>query len=295
VRWQSEAATALWPGRHVSPDTKAVSPLGSFVREVLECGSPMPLSLTLLHKVTVSFSRTWYLQFLFTFYVLRFTHPLMELKYIALTDPLYRYLASCRSHTSDRVLESLRRETDALGDISKMQISEEQGSFMTILVAAIGAKSAIEVGTFTGYSSICIARGLTQTGRLICVDESKEWTDIAQKHWTQAGVASRIELRLGAAIPLLQKLESGLVFDFAFIDASKTEYEAYYELLLHRIRPNGLILFDNMLWGGRLGTGTITEASGRAIDALNHKLANDNRVESVLLPIADGLQLCRKL
>jgi caffeoyl-CoA O-methyltransferase len=219
----------------------------------------------------------------------------MELKYIALTDSLYRYVVKCRSHSSDPVLESLRRETDALGDISRMQISEEQGAFMTLLVAAIGAKSTIEVGTFTGYSSICIARGLSRDGRLICVDESKEWTDIAQKFWNQAGVHQQIQLRLGPAVPFLEKLETGLTFDFAFIDASKTEYDSYYELLLPHIRPNGLILFDNMLWGGRLGSGPIAEASGRAIDALNNKLANDNRIESVLLPIADGLQLCRKL
>jgi caffeoyl-CoA O-methyltransferase len=219
----------------------------------------------------------------------------MELKYIALTDSLYRYLVNCGSHSSDPVLESLRGETDALGEISKMQISQEQGSFMTLLVAAIGAKSAIEVGTFTGCSSICIARGLNQNGRLICVDENKEWTDIAQKFWNQAGVKDRIQLRLGPAIPLLEKLEPGLSFDFAFIDAAKTEYDAYYELLLPRIRPNGLILFDNMLWGGRLGAGPISEPGGRAIDALNRKLANDARIECVLLPIADGLQLCRKL
>jgi caffeoyl-CoA O-methyltransferase len=219
----------------------------------------------------------------------------MELKYIALTDPLYRYLVNCGSHSKDTVLESLRRETDGLGEISRMQISQEQGSFMTLLVAAIGAKSAIEVGTFTGYSSICIARGLPRDGHLICIDESKEWTDIAQKYWSQGGVHQRIQLRLGTAIPLLEKLEAALTFDFAFIDASKTEYDSYYELLLPRIRSNGLILFDNMLWGGRLGSGPIVEASGRAIDALNYKLANDNRIESVLLPIADGLQLCRKL
>jgi len=219
----------------------------------------------------------------------------MELKYIALTDALYRYLVNCRSHATDSVLQALRSETDALGDVSKMQISQEQGSFMSLLVTAIGAKSAIEVGTFTGYSSICIARGLSRNGRLICIDESKEWTDIARKYWSQAGVTQRIELRLGPAIPLLQKLEPSLTIDFAFIDASKTEYDAYYELLLPRVRANGLILFDNMLWGGRLGAGPIAEASGRAIDALNHKLANDSRAESVLLPIADGLQLCRKL
>src|SRR4051794_14871474 len=163
----------------------------------------------------------------------------MELKYIPLTDPLYRYVVNCRSHAADPILQSLRAETDALGDISKMQISEEQGSFMTLLVAGIGAKSAIEVGTFTGYSSICIARGLGQNGRLICLDQSKEWTDIARKYWTKTGVQSRIELRLGSAIQLLQNLEASLTFDFAFIDAAKIEYDAYYELLLPRIRPNG--------------------------------------------------------
>jgi caffeoyl-CoA O-methyltransferase len=219
----------------------------------------------------------------------------MELKYIPLTDSLYRYVVDCRSQASDPILQSLRHETDALGDISKMQISEEQGSFMALLVAATSTKSAIEVGTFTGYSSICIARGLAQDGRLICLDQSQEWTDIARKYWQQTGVQSRIELRLGSALQLLQNLEASLTFDFAFIDAAKTEYEAYYELLLPHMRQNGLLLFDNMLWGGRLGTGPIREEGGRAINALNHKLAKDNRIQAVLLPIADGLQLCRKL
>ena len=218
----------------------------------------------------------------------------MELKYVPLTDSLYRYLCSARSNAGDPVLEALRSETDTLGEISKMQISPEQGSFLSILVAATGVRSALEVGTFTGYSSVCIARGLPRDGRLVCVDASKEWTAIAQKYWTRAGVQNRIELRLGDAIPLLKKLEPGLTFDFAFIDAQKTEYDSYYELVLPRLRPNGLIIFDNMLWGGRLGSGPIEEASGRAIDALNHKLASDPRVESVLLPIADGLHLCRK-
>jgi caffeoyl-CoA O-methyltransferase len=219
----------------------------------------------------------------------------MELKYVAMTDSLYRYLRSARSNTTDPVLEALQAETDALGDISRMQISPEQGAFMTILTAAIGASSAIELGTFTGYSSICIARGLAPKGKLICVDPSEEWTGIAKKYWAKAGVQDRIELRLGSAIPLLQKLEKGLSFDLAFIDAEKTEYDAYYELVLPRMRKNGLILFDNMLWGGRLGKGEIKEASGQAIDSLNRKLAADKRVESVLLPIADGLHLCRKL
>lgn len=218
----------------------------------------------------------------------------MKLKYVSLNDSLYRYLCACRSNADDPVLEALRRETEFLGEISKMQISQEQGSFMTLLVRAIGARSAIEVGTFTGYSSICIARGLPDDGRLICIDESKEWMAIARKYWIKAGVENKIELRLGAATAELQKLEPGLVFDFAFIDADKEEYDAYYELILPRLRSNGIIIFDNMLWGGRLGSGSVEEPSGQAIDALNHKLAHDYRVESVLLPIADGLQLCRK-
>ena len=142
--------------------------------------------------------------------------------------------------------------------------------------------------------STCIARGLPNHGRLICIDENREWTDIPQKHWTRAGVRQKIDLRLGAAIPMLEQLDKSIVFDFAFIDAAKTEYDAYYELLVPRMRQNGVILIDNMLWEGRLVPGPIKEANGRAIDALNHKLAKDSRVEAVLLPIADGIQLCRK-
>jgi len=219
----------------------------------------------------------------------------MELKYVPLTDSLYKYLCSCRSNANDPVLQALRTETDGLGEVSRMQISEEQGSFLTILAAAIGATCGIEVGTFTGYSSICIARGLAPGGRLICVDASKEWTAIAKRYWAKAGVQDRIELRLGSAIPILQRLEPGLSFDFAFIDAEKTEYDVYYELILPRMRRNGLILFDNMLWGGRLGSGPVEEDSGKAIDALNRKLPADERAETVLLPIADGLHLCRKV
>ena len=218
----------------------------------------------------------------------------MKLKFLSLSDPLYRYLCRCRSDADNPILDALRKETEALGEDSKMQISQEQGSLLSLLVAATGARSAIEVGTFTGYSSLCIARALPEGGRLICMDESKEWTSIARKYWASAGVEKRIDLRLGAAIPVLQQLDPVMKFDFAFIDADKTEYDAYYELILPRVRPNGLILFDNMLWGGRLGGAPVTEASGRAIDALNHKLASDERVESLLLSIADGIQMCRK-
>ena len=218
----------------------------------------------------------------------------MKPKYLSLNDRLYGYLCQRRSDAHDSVLDALREETEALGDDAKMQISREQGGFMTLLVAAMGARSAIEVGTFTGYSSVCIARGLAESGKLICIDENAGWTAIARKYWERARVEAKIDLRLGPAIPILQRLEPNLSFDFAFIDADKTEYDAYFELVLPRVRPNGLILFDNMLWGGKLGAGTEEHPDGNAIDALNRKLGRDSRVEAVLLPIADGIQLCRK-
>jgi caffeoyl-CoA O-methyltransferase len=219
----------------------------------------------------------------------------MGTKYVRLNKTLYGYLGRCRSDASDALLHELRAETAALGEeVSKCQISDEQGTFLSVLVAAMGVKSAIEVGTFTGYSSLCIARALPAKGRLLCLDANKEWTAVARKYWAKAGLQDRIELRLGPAKSRLQALEPGRTFDFAFIDADKTGYDAYYELLLPRIRRNGLILFDNMLWGGRLGAGPVRQANGRAIDALNHKLARDPRVEAVLLPVADGIQFCRK-
>jgi caffeoyl-CoA O-methyltransferase len=219
----------------------------------------------------------------------------MGTKYLRLNKRLYNYVNRCRSDAADPLLRELRAETEALGEeVSKCQISDDQGTFLSVLVAAAGVKSAIEVGTFTGYSSLCIARALPPEGRLICVDASQEWTAVARKYWAKAGVLDRIELRLGAAIPTLQQLEPGLSFDFAFIDAAKTEYDAYYELLLPRVRRDGLILFDNMLSGGRVGAGVVTEDTVRAIEALNHKLAKDGRVEAVLLSVADGIQFCRK-
>jgi caffeoyl-CoA O-methyltransferase len=224
------------------------------------------------------------------------TKPKEILKYTPLNDRLYRYLCDTRSHATDRALDDLRRETAALGEVAEMQIGPDQGSFMTLLVAAIGTRNGIEIGSFTGYSSICIARGLPEKGRLLCLDASAEWTNIARKYWRRAGVEKKIELRLGPAVETLKRLEAGRKFDFAFIDADKPAYDAYYELILPRMRPNGLILFDNMLWGGRLGKkGVIKHPNGRAIERLNRKLARDCRVESVLLSIGDGVQLCRVL
>jgi caffeoyl-CoA O-methyltransferase len=211
----------------------------------------------------------------------------MGTKYVSLNDRRYRYLCRCRSDAADPLLQELRTETAALGkEVAKCQISDDQGTFLSILVAATGVKSAIEVGTFTGYSSLCIARALPPKGKLLCLDASEAWTAIARKYWAKAGLQNRIDR--------LKQLERGLTFDFAFIDAAKTEYDAYYELLLPHIRRNGLILFDNMLSGGRLGGRPLKEPILRAIDALNHKLASDPRVEAVLLSVADGIQFCRK-
>lgn len=218
----------------------------------------------------------------------------MNLKHVEITPEVYEYVLRQRSGAQDEVLDALRAETADLGDISGMQISAEQGSFMTLLVAAIGTRNAIEVGTFTGYSSICIARGLAPGGKLLCFDQSAEWTGIARQYWARAGVADKIELRLGAARDTLGQLEPDATFDFAFIDADKTGYDAYYELILPHVRPNGLIVFDNMLRGGKVVAPNLTTPNEIAVDALNRKLAADERVEAVLVPLADGLQICRK-
>ncbi len=215
-------------------------------------------------------------------------------KYTELTPALYGYMLQQRSGAGDPLLARLRAETETLGDDSRMQISDEQGSFLTILAAASGAASAIEIGTFTGYSSICIARGLKQHGRLICIDESAEWTSIARRYWQEAGVAHKIDLRVGKGPDLLAALEPGLKFDFVFIDADKTGYDGYYEAILPRVRQDGILLFDNMLAGGRIIKPDELDDRSRALDSLNKKLAADPRVECALLPIADGIQFCRK-
>ncbi|PWU08452.1 MAG: SAM-dependent methyltransferase [Verrucomicrobia bacterium] len=215
-------------------------------------------------------------------------------KYLRLDRTVYRYMARLRSDAGDRSLRQLRDETEALGKISICQISAEQGTFLSILVAALEVRTAIEVGTFTGYSSICIARALPRNGKLITLDQDENWTAIARRYWKCASLATRIDLRLGAAITSLKRLEKGLTFDFAFIDAEKTEYDDYYELILPHVRKNGLILFDNMLKEGQVARKPITDPRAKAVDVLNRKLAKDKRIEAVLVPIADGIQICRK-
>lgn len=222
------------------------------------------------------------------------SQPSPPAKYVALTDPLYDYIVRCRSRITDPLLDALRTETESLGDVARMLISPEQGDFLTLLTELLEVRTAVEVGTFTGYSSICLARGLAEGGRLHCFDVNAEWTAIAQRYWKKEGVTDRIELQLGDAKQVLHDWEPRAPLDLAFIDADKPGYDTYFEILLPKMKPNGLFIFDNMVWGGRVIEQPLTDPDGLAIDRLNRKLASDPRVESVLLPIADGLHLARK-
>jgi caffeoyl-CoA O-methyltransferase len=219
---------------------------------------------------------------------------MMPDKFITLTGDLYAYLVAHRSER-DPILAELAQETAALGGISLMQIAPEQGAFMTLLARAIGARSAVEVGTFTGYSALCVARGLPDDGRLLCCDVSDEWTAIGRRYWQTAGVAHKIDLRIGPALDTLRGLPATTQFDLGFIDADKSNYRHYYEEILTRLRPNGLILFDNVLWMGQILDATSTDESTRALRALNDFLATDRRVETVMLAVADGLTIVRKV
>lgn len=211
-----------------------------------------------------------------------------------LSEEVHRYLVEHGS-PPDEILEDLARETEALGAISLMQVAPEQGAFLTLLTAAIGAERAVEVGTFTGYSALCIARGLAEGGRLTCCDISDEWTSIARRFWERAGVADRIELVLGPALETLQELPLDPVIDLAFIDADKGGYVSYYEQLLPRLRPNGLLLADNVLWFGQVVDAAAGDENTTALREFNDVVAADPRVETVMLPIADGLTIARKL
>ena len=214
-------------------------------------------------------------------------------KFTALTPPLYAYLVA-HNPPQDDVLRDLAAETAALGPVSMMQIAVEQGAFLTMLGHVIGARRAIEVGTFTGYSAISIARGLAPDGRLLCCDVNEEWTNVARRYWTRAGLGDRIELRLGPAIDTLRTLPRTADVDVVFIDADKTSYRAYYEELLPRLSPRGVMVFDNVLWGGGVIDAADQDESTVALRELNDFVARDPRVESVMLPVADGLTLVRR-
>jgi len=214
---------------------------------------------------------------------------------IDLTDRLYDYLLKV-SLREPPLLAELRAETAKLPD-AVMQISPEQGQFMALLVQLIGARRAIEVGTFTGYSALCVASALPARGKLIACDISKEYTSVGRPYWERAGVAGKIDLRLGPALDTLRSLlAEGAAgsFDFAFIDADKKEYDGYYEAILELLRPGGLVAIDNVLWGGAVADSRKRDADTVAIRALNKKLHDDERVSLSLLPIGDGVTLARK-
>ncbi len=195
----------------------------------------------------------------------------------------------------DPVQQGLIRTTAELGGVSMMQIAPEQGAFMTMLTRLLDVRQAVEVGTFTGYSSLCIARGLAPGGRLLCCDVSEEWTAVARRAWDEAGVADRIELRIAPAIDTLRSLPTERTIDLAFVDADKPMYGAYADELLARMRPGGVLMVDNVLWGGAVVDAASTDENTVAIRAFNDWLAADDRVETVMLPLGDGLTLARRL
>ena len=214
-------------------------------------------------------------------------------KFLKLTPELYQYVVS-HGDNDDPVRRELSEETAKLGPISMMEIASEQGTFMSMLAAAIGAKSAVEVGTFTGYSALCVARALPADGNLLCCDVSEEWTSIARRYWEKAGVAHKITLKLGPALDTLRALPESNCFDIGFIDADKANYRAYYEEILKRLRQNGLLLLDNVLWNGAVLNQSDKSEDTKAIREINDFIVGDDRVEAVMLPIADGLTIVRK-
>jgi caffeoyl-CoA O-methyltransferase len=196
----------------------------------------------------------------------------------------------------DDVVTDLVAETAAMAErgeaSSTLQVGSEQAAFMQLLTRVVGARHAVEIGTFTGLSALAIARGLPQDGRLLCLDISPEWTAVARRYWDRAGVGDRIELRLGPALDTLRALPAEPSFDLAFVDADKTGYAAYVEELHPRMRENGVVLLDNTLWSGRVLDPRTDD--DRALVELNAALAADPRWETVLLPLADGLTMLRR-
>jgi len=211
-----------------------------------------------------------------------------------LSPEIHEYLLDHATPVDD-VQQWLIDETHArVSDWSMMQISPEQGAFMTMFTRIVGVRRAVEVGTFTGYSALCIARGLEDGGQLLCCDISEEWTAIGREAWKRAGVDDRIDLQIAPAIETLRALPKDEPIDLAFVDADKGGYASYYEEVLLRLRTNGVILVDNTLWSGSVIDPSRTDDDTNAIRAFNDMVAADDRVDSVILTIGDGLTLIRK-
>ena len=211
------------------------------------------------------------------------------------TDEVRDYAVAHGSWQPGDVIRQLQAETAALGGAAGMQIGDDQGQLLTMLARLLGARRAVEVGTFTGYSSLCIARGLADGGSLICCDVSEEWTAIAARAWERAGLTGRISLRLAPALETLRTLPPEPDIDLVFIDADKPGYLAYWNELVPRVRPGGVLLADNVLWSGKIVDASLTDENTAALRAFNDAVASDARVEAVVLPAFDGLTIARKL
>lgn len=219
----------------------------------------------------------------------------MTKKTLGLDDRLHNYFLSISGRESD-ILRSLRKETSA-HSLSRMQIAPEQGQFMALLVQLLGATKTLEIGVFTGYSSLAVALALPAQGKIVACDINEDYTAVARSYWQRAGVADKIDLRIAPALETLDRLiESGEAdtFDFAFIDADKQNYDNYYERALQLVRVGGLIAIDNVFWGGQVADPTVEDANTKAIRALNAKLVQDERISLSVVPIADGLTLALK-
>lgn len=215
-----------------------------------------------------------------------------EVKTVHLTDEVYAYLVA-QAEPRSGVQEELVERTRALGREAQMQVPHEQGVFLTLMGKMLGARRIVEVGTFTGYSTLALAAGLVPGGRVLTCDVSEEWTSIAQEAWKAAGVGDRIELVVAPALETLRALPQEPVIDLVFLDADKQGYRAYWDELVPRLRPGGVILADNVLYGGE-AVDAGAEGNALAIREFNAYVRGDERMESVMLPIADGLTLARK-
>ena len=215
-------------------------------------------------------------------------------KGIGLSPELHAYLVA-HGTPPDHVARALIDETHRLlPERAVMQIAPEQGAFMTMLTSLLGVRNAVEVGTFTGYSALAIARGLAAGGRLLCCDVNETYVSVGRPFWEQAGVADRIEVRIAPAVATLAALPPDPVIDLAFIDADKPNYGAYYDELLPRLAPDGVLLVDNVLWAGAVVDPSVTDRDTVALRAFNDRIATDDRVECVMLPLSDGLSMIRR-
>lgn len=214
-------------------------------------------------------------------------------KFTALTSEIHRYIVG-RGARQDELLARVERDTDAMGDIAVMQVAADQGALLTLLTRLTGARRAVEVGTFTGYSAICIARGLEPGGRLVCCELSDDYARTAVGYLREAGLDDMVEMRVGPALETLRSMPATPNVDLAFIDADKESYPDYYEEVLARLRPGGLLLLDNVLLGGRVLDPPEEDASAQAMAHLNDAIATDQRVDAAMVAVADGVTLVRK-